>query len=307
MININDHLKEGSPNVLALFAGAGGGELSSQWIKGWRTVCYVEWAKYPAQVIEHRIKDGLLCNAPIWDNVRTFDGYEWRGKVDIVTAGFPCQPFSTAGKRKSANDLRNGWPDTIRIVREVKPEFVYLENVRGLLSAMDHTANDFVRYFGTILRDLANSGYDARWRVLSASETGAPHKRDRVWIVAHTSGSRTWNIGNSPSRQERQQTEVMESKDVRQGHWAFGSERVDAVCSDVQNTKRKRLEKQRDNGISERSPDNASNASWWEVEPRLDRVVNGMAHRVDRVKALGNGQVPVVAATAWDLLTDKQQ
>ncbi len=166
-------------NELALFAGAGGGLLATKWLLGWRTVCYVEYADYPVKVIKARIKDGLLDDAPIWGDVRTFDGKPWRGCVDIITAGFPCQPFSIAGKGKAENDDRNMWPDTIRVIREVRPAWCLLENVTGLLSASHG-------YYGQILADLAESGYDARWRVLSAAEVGAPHKRDRLWIVAYT-------------------------------------------------------------------------------------------------------------------------
>ena len=171
-------------NELALFAGTGGGLLASQWIHGWRTVCYVEWEQSAVNMLKQRIRDGYLHDAPIWDNVRTFDGTPWRGSVDIISAGFPCQPFSPAGKRESNHDLRNGWPDTIRIIREVQPKQVLLENVPGLLSAVDKTANKPVRYFGTVLRDLAESGYDAIWRVLGAHEVGALHRRDRIWIRA---------------------------------------------------------------------------------------------------------------------------
>lgn len=164
-------------NELCLFAGAGGGSIASKHFHKWRTVCYVEWNGYCQKSLQARIRDGLLDGAPIWDNVKTFDGRPWRGCVDIVTAGFPCQPFSTAGKRAGDNDDRNGWPDTIRIIREVRPRYCLLENVPGLLT---------FEYFGTILRELAESGYDARWRVLSAAEVGASHKRDRLWIVAYT-------------------------------------------------------------------------------------------------------------------------
>ena len=153
--------------------------LGTKYFLGWRTVGYVEWNDYCQRVIKARISDGLLDDAPIWDDVKTFDGTPWRGLVDVITAGFPCQPFSVAGKQQAGDDLRNGWPDTIRIIREVQPAWVFLENVPGILAASHG-------YFGTVLRELAESGYDVRWRVLSAAEVGAPHKRDRVWIVAHT-------------------------------------------------------------------------------------------------------------------------
>ena len=156
-------------------------------------VCYVENADYPVKVLQARIRDGLLDDAPIWGDVRTFDGTPWRGCVDIVTAGFPCQPFSVAGQQQASDDDRNMWPDTIRVIRETRPTWCLLENVPGLLSASHG-------YYGQILRDLAESGYDARWRVLSAAEVGAPHKRDRLFIVAYTKSKqwgeqKAWNRG----------------------------------------------------------------------------------------------------------------
>jgi DNA (cytosine-5)-methyltransferase 1 len=163
-------------NELALFAGVGGGLLASRNMLGWRAVCYVERNTYAVKVLKARIRDGLLDDAPIWDDVNTFDGRPWTGRVDIISAGFPCQPFSCAGKRLGENDPRNGWPATIRIVREIRPRVVWLENVSNL------TSN---RYFGRILGDLAESGYDVAWDCISAGAVGAPHKRERIWLLAY--------------------------------------------------------------------------------------------------------------------------
>lgn len=118
---------------LSLFSGAGGGLLGTK-LLGWRPVCYVEKDPYCQRVLQARIRDGYLDDAPIWDDINTFDGRRWRGCVDIVTAGFPCQPFSMAGRRKGDSDERNLWPDTVRVIREVGPRVVLLENVAGLLT-----------------------------------------------------------------------------------------------------------------------------------------------------------------------------
>ena len=175
-------------NELSLFSGAGGGCLGSK-LLGHRIIGYVEWDDYCQQVLAARIADGHLDNAPIFTDVREFlesgAAEQYRGIADVVTAGFPCQPFSNAGKR-DVNDSRNMWPATIEVVRRVRPAFCYFENVPGLLSAaVDDESGRPVQYFGTVLRDLAESGYSARWRVLSAAEVGAPHKRDRLWIFGH--------------------------------------------------------------------------------------------------------------------------
>jgi len=167
-------------NELALFSGIGGGILASK-LLGWRTVCAVEIDDYCRSVLLRRQDEGYLEPFPIWDDVRTFDGRPWNGIVDVVTAGFPCQPFSVAGKMRGENDDRNMWPDTARVLGEVGPEWVLLENVQGLIRT---------DYFGTILGDLATLGFDARWDVISATECGAPHIRKRLWIVAHSAGVR---------------------------------------------------------------------------------------------------------------------
>jgi DNA (cytosine-5)-methyltransferase 1 len=168
---------------LSLFSGGGGGLLATQYLLGFKTICYVEKNKQAQKQLIARIKDGYLHNSPIWDDVRTFSGYPWRGLVDIVTAGFPCQPYSAAGKKLGASDSRNLWPDTIRIIDECKAPWVFLENVPTLLQ---------FNYFGRILADLAKSGFDTRYECISAFDLGATHLRERLWIIANrTSGRRT--------------------------------------------------------------------------------------------------------------------
>ena len=172
--------------VLDLFSGYGGFALGLR-LAGLdaTTVCYVEWDKYCQQVIQQRQRDGLLDDAPIWDDIKTFDGRPWRGCVDIISGGFPCQPHSVAGKRAGADDDRNLWPDTLRLISEIRPAHVILENVPGIL------VSDGGRppYAGTVVGELASIGYDAEWRIVSAAEAGAPHLRKRWWLVAQpTSG-----------------------------------------------------------------------------------------------------------------------
>ena len=164
---------------LSLFTGAGGGLLGTHHLLGWETVGYVEIEDYCQRVIKQRIADGLLPEAPIFSDIRAFisEGYaaSYTGMVDVVTGGFPCQPFSVAGKQLGADDPRNMWPATIETIRIIQPRYTFLENVPGLLVS---------GYFHRILGDLAESGFDARWKVVSAAEVGAPHKRDRLWIMA---------------------------------------------------------------------------------------------------------------------------
>jgi len=164
-------------NELALFAGAGGGILGGK-LLGWRTVCAVEYDEHARDVLKARQDDGCLEPFPIWDDVRTFDGRPWRGLVDVVSGGFPCQDISTAGgpNRKGLAGARSGlWAEMVRIIGEIRPRFVLVENSPALA----------FRGLGVVLGDLAALGYDAKWGVVAASDAGARHERERIWIVAY--------------------------------------------------------------------------------------------------------------------------
>ena len=183
---------------LSLFSGAGGGDLAMQHLLGFRCVGYVEYEDYCQRVIRQRIEDGLLDPAPIFGDIRAFnsEGYaeSYQGMVDLITGGFPCQPFSVAGKQRGHQDERNMWPETIECIRIVRPRYAFLENVPGLLSAsgdpgewdMDETPADNFRYFGTILRDISNAGYWFRYRPLGTRHLFGKRglRRDRIWILA---------------------------------------------------------------------------------------------------------------------------
>ena len=164
-------------NHLSLFSGYEGFGLGLR-LAGLpiRTVGYVEIDGYCQQIIQARIKDGYLDYAPIIRDIQGADFRPMAGLVDIITAGFPCQPHSVAGKREGADDERNLWPDTRRAIGEVGPRFVLLENVPGIL------ANG---YGGTVIGELSEMGYDCRWGIVSAADTGAPHLRKRWWCLAH--------------------------------------------------------------------------------------------------------------------------
>ncbi|MFZ4431402.1 MAG: DNA cytosine methyltransferase, partial [Phycisphaerales bacterium] len=160
---------------LALFAGAGGGILGGH-LLGWRTVCAVEWDRYAASVLVARQNDGCLPPFPIWDDVCTFDGRPWRGRVDVVSGGFPCQDISIAGTGKGLSGDRSSlWFEMARIIREVGPRYVLVENAAVLNR----------RGLDRVLGDLAAMGFDAEWGVYSAEQAGAPHLRQRTWIVAY--------------------------------------------------------------------------------------------------------------------------
>lgn len=186
---------------LALFAGAGGGILGGL-LLGWRTVCAVEIDPYARRVLLARQRDGILPRFPIWDDVCTFDGKPWRGRVDVVSGGFPCQDIANGSHTKTGiSGERSGlWIEMARVVREVGPRFVFVENSARLTA----------RGLGIVLRDLAEMGYDARWGVFSAADVGARHERERLFIVADSNGfvgaPRAW-----VEQQRRQDADVSKS------------------------------------------------------------------------------------------------
>ena len=163
-------------NGLSLCAGAGGLDLGLQLAEpGFETRCYVESDEYPVDQLVAAQRAGYMAPAPIWDDVKTFDGRPWRGLIDTILAGYPCQPFSAAGKRLGEDDERHLWPDVARIIREVGPRWVFLENVAGHISLG----------LETVLRELREMGFDVAAQPFSAAEVGAPHERLRIFVVAY--------------------------------------------------------------------------------------------------------------------------
>ena len=305
-------------NELALFAGAGGGILGGK-LLGWRTVCAVEWEPYPASVLCARQNDGLLPPFPIWDDVQTFDGKPWAGIVDVVSGGFPCQDISAAGKGAGIDGERSGmWREMARIIREVEPEGVLVENSPMLTS----------RGLGRVLGDLASMGFDARWGVLGAANVGAPHQRDRIWIV----GKATNATSIRPHNQENEC--ILESQ--RGCELQLGEPRNSSEMANTNSTYgegnqcAKRTHEKHSNSDSaselayaqnegyvrwfrgmgategqhnDRRSQGYGSGEWWQAEPNVGRVADGVAARVDRLRAIGNGQVPLCAATAWRILS----
>jgi DNA (cytosine-5)-methyltransferase 1 len=185
-------------NYLSLYAGIAGGDLGFK-LAGHKCIGYVEWESFPQQILAQRQKDGFLDKAPIFSDVRAFidSGCAelYRGITDIISAGVPCQAWSGAGKRRGTKDDRNLWPVTLECARIIKPSFIWFENVVGFIGCadsgsegqdMDEHPTVNVRYFGTILSQLSEMGYNARWCVLGADDVGAYHRRKRVWILAHS-------------------------------------------------------------------------------------------------------------------------
>jgi DNA (cytosine-5)-methyltransferase 1 len=301
-------------NELALFAGSGGGILGGH-LLGWRTIAAVEIEDYPRRVLLQRQADGLLPRFPVWDDICTFDGNPWRGKVDVISGGFPCQDISAAGKGDGLDGERSGlWTHMARVVSEVRPPFVFVEN-SPMLTTRGGTR---------VIADLTQMGYDTKWTVMGAADIGAPHQRDRMWIVARQREFLSHPQHHRDGWREQQQESSTQKDGVLANPSSFGSEtgladtqgwqEGDTNKSQHSGANLANSNEQGDNwgewwmGFAQQeynsggSPTDGSR-EWWSVEPSVGRVANGVAHRVDRLKAIGNGQVPLCAASAWRLLT----
>jgi DNA (cytosine-5)-methyltransferase 1 len=296
-------------NELALFAGAGGGILGGK-LLGWRTICAVEWMPYPSSVLCARQNDKILESFPIWDDVQTFDGRPWRGLVDVISGGFPCQDISVAGKGAGIEGERSSmWGHMARIIDEVRPQYVFVENSPMLVT----------RGLDKVLGDLTEIGYDARWTIMAASDVGAPHQRKRFWMVAHTRYGSRGNLGTLETRDHpppewstypntvggpsQQSTPVGDpyslSLDFGEDVAYPSGNGLQGVGEDWEASGSVGL----CNGEGcDQDPSLWGTSAYWTVEPELGRVANGVACRVERLKAIGNGQVPLCAAEAWRYL-----
>ena len=265
--------------TMHLFAGVGGGLLADL-ILGHEPIVAVEWDAYACQVLRERAADGWFPDLSVWEgDVRLFDPSEYAGRVDCIHAGFPCQDISVAGNQAGVgHETRSGlYREVLRIAGIVRPRYLFLENVSAILG----------NGLGTVLADLAAMGFSAEWGCIRASDCGAPHHRDRWFMVAKSNRVDRWS--------EPQQSDNTCWKEVRdESGW---------ICSEVPNTMREGLEGQREvaSGTGEEF-NNACNDSWWNSESLVGRVANGIPHRIHRLKGLGNAQVPLQAAVAWKLL-----
>lgn len=234
--------------VLDLFSGIGGFSLGLE-RAGMETIAFCEIEEFPRKVLEKHwpdvpiagdIKKLTYKNWALYD-----DGKEiYRGAIDVICGGYPCQPFSVAGKRAGATDDRHLWPEYLRLIREIRPKWIIAENVAGHITmGIDE-----------VLTDLENEDYAWGAYVIPASGIYAPHKRDRVWIVANTASKRVQGLRSSWEQELRAHAEpplpLRESKRQAEAHW--------------------------------------------EAEPDVDRVVDGIPNRVDRIKGLGNAVVPQI-------------
>ena len=267
-----------------LFAGIGGVSLGLE-RAGHECVGQVEINEYCTRVLEKH-----WPNVPRHGDVRTFQGHEF-GPFDLLTGGYPCQPFSNAGHRAGEDDPRHLWPEVLRIIRNVRPRLVLLENVRGHLS----------RGFGQVLGDLAESGYDAEWACISAADVGALHLRERVFILAYPDHERLQRSDDSKSIKG---VETPWNESARGG--AVGCGRGLPVAAPTGDSDRVRGRRYADGdlrGVLGAAPRRLE----WPAEPDVGRVASGVPNRVDRLKALGNAVIPAVAQHIGERLAAEER
>lgn len=284
---------------LSLCAGYGGLDLGLHIAEPtYRTVGYVEREAHAAATLVARMEDEALAPAPIWDDLRSFDGRPWRGRVDLVSAGYPCQPFSQAGHRRGAADPRHLWPSVARILEEVAPEWAFLENVAGHVSLG----------LGDVVRDLRGLGYHVRAGLFTAAEAGAPHLRRRLFILAHADGV---GRGLFPRPHDRRGDALHgpvrhhggKRRAVLPGERGPG---VEPLVAGSGGTGSGPGEGDGD-GVFVPGPDQFPQwagllARRPELEPALLRGDHGLADRLDRTRGAGNGVCSLAAAIAWTTL-----
>lgn len=274
-------------NTMHLFAGAGGGLLADL-ILGHNPIVAVEWDAYACAVLRERAADGWFPGLHVHEgDVRVFDPSPWTGRVDCIHAGFPCQDISAAGKGAGIRDgARSGlWREVVRVAGVVRPRFIMLENSPRITN----------RGIDVVLGDLATLGYDARWCVLGAADVGAPHQRHRWWCLANANKDRRERTGIPDQFGIRPQ--VLQS-DLGRGRQNLS----DAMRDGLEDALSRRCAAGAACAAGETTPGRHQRPGWYEAEPAMGRVADGVAHHVDQIACLGNGQVPLCAATAWCLL-----
>lgn len=256
-------------NVLDLFAGIGGFSLGLERTGGFETVAFCEIEPYAQKVLKKN-----WPGVPVYEDVKELTGERLRTdgiSVEIITGGFPCQDISVAGRGAGLAGERSGlWSEIARLIGELRPRYAIMENVSALLG----------RGLDKVLADLAALGYDAEWHCIPASAVGAPHIRDRIWIIAY------------PNHRMRRRGE-------ERGKSGDGQSDVYGAHGIVAATKSKRLEGRAQRGdagaiIARFREGGGAVSSHWRVEPNVGRVANGIPRRVDRIRCLGNAVVPQI-------------
>ena len=324
---------DSTQNIISFCTGYGGIELGLRLAgANVRTVAYVEIEAFAVANLVAKIEQGKMDAAPVWTNLKTFDGRPFRDKVHGIIGGYPCQPFSNAGQRKGTDDPRHLFPYICEHIRTIRPLWCFFENVGGHLNLG----------FDEVYKSLRDMGYKVEAGLFTAAEVGAPHKRERLFILGYSEGYLRRTSGDdrrepldrtsaesvaNPNMQpdgqntggdaETDRVQGIDRQEVCGGGIARAGEQLaDSVCKGLQGNKcRGRVDQERrqeqDGSVAEcRSlwPARPGQPQYdWEeprtVKPGMGRTVDGTASRVDELRLLGNGVVPQTAAVAWKTLT----
>lgn len=276
---------------LDLFSGVGGISMAIREFV--RTIAYCEIEPYCQGVLLSRMADGILDNAPIWDDIKTLDGRQFEGKVDIIYGGFPCTDISIAGVGRGLEGERSGlFFEIMRLADEIKPKFLLLENVPAITS----------RGGLQVVAEITKRGNDCRWCTLSAAEIGAKHKRERFFLLAHSN--------NSGNRAQQFNTEEWKESFKNRDNAQFEFSGYNNTHSDVAHSKSERCEERRQSmrtkttfSRSESVNKHLFRDNWETDEPEMVRVVDGLQFRSHRIKSLGNSVVPFQVREAFRLLS----
>jgi DNA (cytosine-5)-methyltransferase 1 len=280
--------------VLDLFSGIGGFSLGLE-RAGMETIAFCEFDEHAQKVLRKHWPD-----VPIYDDVRTLNGYDYRGTVDVVCGGFPCQDLSTAGKRIGFDGERSSlYGEMLRIIGECMPRYAIFENVTGLISG------DKGKWFAKFLYDLAKIGFDAEWHCITASDIGAHHHRDRVWVIAYPNlhGERKlWDGETLHNQQQHNQTQKYGRELINDGingnsqtqvaHASRTRSEVGLAEQGIRQEGYARISVHLSNEI--RRARRESGMEGWSIEPELGRLAHGVPNRSHRLKQLGNAVVPQI-------------
>lgn len=252
----------------SLFSGIGGFDLAAQWA-GWENVFQVEIDTWCQKILKKNFP-----NAQLYSDIRNFDGTAWCGAVDVISGGFPCQPFSTSGKRLGKEDKRHLWPEMLRIIQEVKPTWVVGENVRGLVNWSKGLVLE------EVCADLEASGYEVQPFLLPAAGVNAPHQRQRIWVIAY-----------SKSCNDRRNTREFSAENGRQERNNLSEFGRTGKIYDSSNANFQRLQRFNENkkGIP------TTHKNTWDKFPTQSAICggnDGVPNRMDRIRGLGNAVVP---------------
>lgn len=288
---------------ISLCSGIGGLDLAAEWA-GIRTVAQCEIDGYASRVLEKNFK-----GVPNLHDIRTVTNERLRergidpSEITVISAGFPCQPYSLAGKGRGDRDERDLWGEVARVLGEVRPRWFVGENTPGLFSRENQ------RYFRRVLDDLAALGYHVGWGIWGACDVGAPHKRERVFLVAHADGERRGVFGAV----ERTACGSLGESETKTSLGAGGTRRTawgGVLSGNLHYTYGKGRGADEPAGSARRGNDQRGGAprhasgEWWEVEPDVGRVAHGVSARVDRLRCLGNAVVPYQAYPIFEAIAE---